>query len=60
MRVMKRIVPLLLALCLLAGCGQTTQEMDEDDIYIDRLVLDQVDLAYERRCPAARRPRIRC
>ena len=47
MRVMKRIVPLLLALCLLAGCGQTTQEMDEDDIYIDRLVLDQVDLAYE-------------
>ncbi len=47
MQKMRRLVPLLLALCLLAGCGQAVPDNEDEEIYIDRLVLSEVNLEYE-------------
>ncbi|WP_295750842.1 transglutaminase-like domain-containing protein [uncultured Oscillibacter sp.] len=50
MRTIKRLFPLLLSLLLLVGCGAKAYGPEEDfyeDFYIDRLVLEGVDLENE-------------
>ena len=59
MKIGKHALPLLLALCLLAGCGQGGEIAEESrnaspetlrleqDVFIDRMVIQDVDLEYE-------------
>ena len=50
MQTVKRLFPLLLALCLLTGCGQAeyiTPLREEEPVYIDQMVIKDIDLEYE-------------
>ena len=42
-----RILPLVLALCLLSGCGSTAGKTEEKDAFLDETALDVVSLEEE-------------